>query len=212
MTLSIQAFAGGELETNTYLVADTETGEALVIDAAEGVTGSVVEALRQNQWMAQAILLTHTHWDHIADAAAMQRALNVPLRANSFAQALFGDQDGRIAARGRDDIEPFLPDGTLDEADEVTVGPHTFTVLYLPGHEPTHIAFWSEPDNVMISGDVIFPGGHGTTEIPGSDQRVMNQTIRRLTRLPDATVIYPGHGDSTTIGAERAWMTQLRSS
>jgi glyoxylase-like metal-dependent hydrolase (beta-lactamase superfamily II) len=210
MTLAIQTFDGGELETNTYLVADTDTGDAIVIDAADGVTDQVVAALRDRGWRAQSIVLTHTHWDHIADAANMQRALQVPLRANAFAIEHFGDNQGRIAARGRDGIEPFTPDDSLHEADEVMVGNHAFSVLYLPGHEPTHIALWSAADEVMFSGDVIFPGGHGTTEIPGSDQQVMNQTIRRLTRLPDATVIYPGHGAPTTIGAERSWMKHSR--
>jgi len=206
MTLSIQAFPGGELETNTFLVADTETGDAIVIDAAEGVTAAVTAALKEQGLTARSIVLTHTHWDHIADAAEMQRTLNVPLIANAYATQLFGDASGRIAARGREGIAPFAPSGALHEADSIDVGKHTFTVLFLPGHEPTHIGLWSEADNVLISGDVLFPGGHGTTEIPGSDQQVMNQTIRRLSRLPDATVVYPGHGAPTTIGAERHWM------
>lgn len=211
MTLSIQTFVGGELETNSYLVADENTGDAIVIDAATGVTDRVVAALREKMWTVRTIVLTHTHWDHIADAAKMQRTFNVPLHANSFARSLFGDSNGLISAHGRDDIEPFHPDGALDEGDEVEVGRHTFSVLYLPGHEPAHVAFWSHPDNIMISGDVIFPGGHGRTDIPGSDQRTMNQTLRRLARFPDETMIYPGHGDPTTIGNERSWMRRLVS-
>jgi glyoxylase-like metal-dependent hydrolase (beta-lactamase superfamily II) len=211
MTLSILTIPGGELETNTYLVADSATGDAIVIDAARDTTQPVQEALAANGWTPRSIVLTHTHWDHIADAAPMRRALRVPLYANAFARTLFGGPEAVISAPGQPDIESFAPDGSLDEGDEVTVGSHTFTVLFVPGHEPAHIALWNEADNVLFGGDVLFPGGHGTTEIPGSDQRIINQTVRRLARLPEQTVVYPGHGAPTTIGAERHWIMRLKS-
>jgi glyoxylase-like metal-dependent hydrolase (beta-lactamase superfamily II) len=211
MTLSILTLPGGELETNTYVVADATTGEAIVVDAARNTTGQVREALAANGWTPRSIVLTHTHWDHIADAAAMRRTLEVPLYANSFARTLFGGPNAAISAPGMPDIESFVPDGLLDEADEVTVGSHIFTVLFVPGHEPAHIALWSETDNVLFGGDVLFPGGHGTTELPGSDQRIITQTVRRLARLPEATVVYPGHGLPTTIGAERPWIARMTS-
>jgi glyoxylase-like metal-dependent hydrolase (beta-lactamase superfamily II) len=211
MTLSVQAFPGGSLETNTYLVADDIARVAIVVDAADATTQAIVDALADQGLTALSIVLTHTHWDHIVDAAGMRRTLGVPLLANSFAQSLFGSADGPISAPDLPEIESFVPDGKLDEADEVTVGAHRFTVLFLPGHERAHIGLWSEADNVLVSGDVLFPGGHGTTEIKGSDQLVMNQTIRRLGRLPGETVVYPGHGDPTTIGAELHWIQALKS-
>jgi hydroxyacylglutathione hydrolase len=211
MTLRIETFAGGELETNTYLIADEVTKEAIVIDAARNTTGPVQETLEREGWSVKSIILTHTHWDHIADAAAMRKALGVPLYANAFVQTLFGGPDAAISAPGQPDIEAFVPDDSLDEGDEVAVGEHTFTVLWVPGHEQAHIALWSGDDNALFSGDVLFPGGHGTTEIPGSDQRIITQTVRRLARLPEDTVVYPGHGDPTTIGEERHWIAKLSS-
>jgi glyoxylase-like metal-dependent hydrolase (beta-lactamase superfamily II) len=209
MSLEITPFVGGDLETNTFLVADPDSKTALIIDAAQDTAELVQQALRNDGLTPQAIVITHTHWDHIADATKMRRLLGVPLLGNAFATTLFGD--GRIAAPGMPEIEPFVPDRNLDEGDEVTLGEHTFTVLFVPGHERAHIALWSEADNVLLSGDVLFPGGHGTTEIPGSDQRVITQTVRRLARLPEATVVYPGHGATTTIGAERHWIAKLSS-
>jgi hydroxyacylglutathione hydrolase len=91
----------------------------------------------------------------------------------------------------------------------VTLGEREFRVLHLPGHEPWHIALWSEPDNLLLAGDVLFPNGHGRTDLPGSDQRVMNRTLRRLLDMPAATVVYPGHGAPTTIGTEAPWIRQL---
>lgn len=211
MTLSIQTFPGGSLATNTYLVADSISHEAIVIDAADGTTGPVLSAVSGQGLVVKAIVLTHTHWDHIVDAADMQRQLAVPLYANAFAQTLFGSPDGPIAAPQLPDIEPFVPDRKLDEADDISIGEHTFTTLFVPGHEQAHIALWCESEAVLISGDVLFPGGHGTTEIPGSDQRIITQTLRRLGRLPAGTIVYPGHGDPTTIGAELHWIKALHS-
>ena len=211
MTLIVQTFAGGSFETNTYLVSDDVTKDAIVVDAADGITAAIVDAISQQKLTPRAIVLTHTHWDHIVDGAELRRALKVPLLANAFAQSLFGDANGPISAPNLPEIESFVPDGKLDEADDVTVGSHVFTVLFVPGHDQAHIALWSEADNVLLSGDVLFPNGHGNTAIDGADQRVINQTARRLGRLPAETIIYPGHGLPTTIGAERHWIAALHS-
>lgn len=211
MSLSIQAFPGGSLQTNTYLVADDVAKVAIIVDAADATTSAIADALADRGLTAQSIVLTHTHWDHIVDAAEMRRIFGVPLFANAFAQSLFGSADGPISAPDFPEIESFVPDGKLDEADVVAVGTHRFTIFFLPGHDRAHIGLWSEADDALISGDVLFPNGHGTTEIPGSDQLVMNQTIRRLGRLPAETVVYPGHGDPTTIGAELHWIRALKS-
>ena len=106
-------------------------------------------------------------------------------------------------------MTPAVINQVIDEGDLVTLGDHTFQVWHLPGHDEGHIALISEPDDAFLGGDVLFPNGHGRTDIPGSDQAVMNQTIARLLSLPDAMVVYPGHGATTTIGKERPWMTQM---
>jgi hydroxyacylglutathione hydrolase len=103
---------------------------------------------------------------------------------------------------------------TLDEGDTVTLGGYSFTVLHLPGHDPSHIGLFNAStagEEILLSGDVLFPGGHGTTEIPGADQAVTNDTMRRLAaELPATTTVMPGHGASTTIGAETPWIGLLR--
>ena len=83
--------------------------------------------------------------------------------------------------------------------------------MHLPGHEPAHIALVDEEERVFLGGDVLFPGGHGRTDIPGSDQAVMNRSLRRLVaELPPDTTVYPGHGPTTTIGGEAPWIRILR--
>lgn len=204
MTLSISRFAGGPIETNAYLIVDDATKDAIVIDAPPGITAEVAQAVHDAGATVRAIVITHGHWDHIVDTKALGSALEAPVQTHS---GVFGrlEQPRGVPVP----MEPAHADIALDEGDHVTVGDHDFTVLYLPGHDEAHIALYSADDGLMFSGDVVFPGGHGRTDIPGSDQVTMNGTLKRLLDLPDSVTVYPGHGDSTTLGAERTWMRRL---
>ena len=205
MGLEVRTFVGGPLETNAFLVGDGETGEALVVDAPQGVTGEVVAAAREAGWRIGQIVLTHAHWDHIVDAAALREATGAPLAAHPLAV-------DRLAAPGSAifalpfEIAPVRPDRFLNEGDVVTLGGHAFRVLHLPGHDPAHIVLFSEPDRLFFGGDVVFPGGHGTTDVLGADQATMNRSLARLVGLPPDTVVYPGHGRTTTLGEEARWI------
>lgn len=202
MTLTIQIVPGGPLDTNTYLVADEETKDAIVIDAAADVTASIVQLVSQAGYRVGAIVLTHGHWDHLVDTKALHDAFHAPILTS------VGVVD-RLANPRTDAPVPYAPatvDRTLEASDLVTVGTHTFTVLDVPGHDPAHIALYSAADKLFFGGDVVFPGGHGTTAIPGSDQAVMNATLKALLAIPGDVTVYPGHGLHTTFGAERNWM------
>jgi glyoxylase-like metal-dependent hydrolase (beta-lactamase superfamily II) len=103
------------------------------------------------------------------------------------------------------EIPAVYPDRWLNEGDLVPLGSHEFLVMHLPGHDPGHIALYSEPDRLLLSGDVLFPNGHGRIDIPGASQEEMAASLKRLTALPGDVVVYPGHGLPTTIGAE-SWL------
>jgi hydroxyacylglutathione hydrolase len=202
MSLTIQIFPGGPLETNTYLVADAETKDAIVIDAAAGVTPAVAKAVAEASYHVGAIVLTHGHWDHLVDTKALHDAFDAPVLTSP------GVVD-RIANPRTDAPVPYPPatvERTLEAGDLVVVGKHTFMVLNVPGHDPAHIALYSAEDTLFFGGDVVFPGGHGTTAITGSDQAVMNATLKALLAIPGDVTVYPGHGLHTTFRAERAWM------
>jgi hydroxyacylglutathione hydrolase len=205
---TVQTFEAGPIQTNAYLVADAAAGEAIVVDAPKDVTAALTEAAREAGWRVAAIVITHAHWDHIADAAALREATGAPIAAHPLAVE-------RLAAPGSTVFEldfaipPVRPDRLLEEGDEVVVGAHAFRVLHLPGHDPAHIALLSEPHRLFLGGDVLFPGGHGTTEIPGADQAAMDRSLARLLDLPPDTTVYPGHGLPTTLGAEFGWMREL---
>ncbi len=206
MGVTLRTFVGGELETNAYLVVDDATGEAILIDAPDGITEDVVATAREEGWTITRIVLTHAHWDHIVDAAALKAATGVPLLAPPLTAERLASPDAFAGGYVPVKIAPVTPDGFLNDGDNVTVGSYTFAVMHLPGHDPAHIVLINEPERLLFGGDVVFPGGHGNTAIPGADQAVMNQSLRRLAALPPDLVVYPGHGEPTTLGAEAGWL------
>ncbi len=205
MALTITQFPAGPIETNAYLVIDDATGDAIVIDAPAASVDLIAGGIARSGATVRSLIITHGHWDHIADTNGLARSLNVPV----YAHAGVVDRITNPAAGVPVEVAPATVDHQLDEGDIVMVGSHSFTVMFLPGHDVGHIALYDADDQVFLGGDVLFPGGHGRTDIPGSDQAVMNRTIKRLLDLPDDVAVYPGHGAATTIGAERPWMTGL---
>jgi len=188
--LTIQRFVGGPLDTNAYLVGDDIAGEAIVVDAPAEVAPRVVAAATDAGLRVARIVITHAHWDHIAGAAELTAATGVELVAHPLAVE-------RMARPGADlpvSVPPVEPTGRLDEGDEVRVGDHVFRVMHLPGHDPAHVVLYGEADKVLLGGDVLFPGGHGRTDIPGSDQATMDRSLGRLRDLPRETVVAPWPG------------------
>ena len=212
MSLEIVTFVGGPLETNAYLVADSATGEALIVDAPQETAAQIVEEAARRGWTIGQIIITHTHWDHVLDARALKEATGAPLLAHPLAReplanpsAGFGEPPMQIPA-----VETS---GSVEDGDTVTLGEQTFTVMHLPGHDPAHIGLFNASEEILLSGDVLFPGGYGTLEVPGADQTAMHATMRRLVaELPETTIVLPGHGASTTIEAEAPWIRLLRDS
>ena len=209
MTLRIEAFAAGPVDTNAYLVIDETTHEALVVDAPLDSTDQIIAAAGKAAATIGLIYITHSHWDHIADAAALKKRTGVSLASHRLCQPAL-EKPGSSIMDLPFTIDPVTIDRFVDEGDVVQLGGHAFTVLHLPGHEPGHTALYSEADRVFLGGDVLFPNGHGRIDIPGASEADMAVSLGRLAEFPRDGKVFPGHGLPTTIGAE-SWMKAYRA-
>lgn len=204
MSLRIETFPAGPIETNAYLVIDEASNEALIIDAPLDSVDQLEAAVAEHGANVGLVYITHSHWDHIGDAAAMKTRTGAPLAAHRLCQKAL-EQPGSSVMDLPFEIEPSTIDRFVDEGDTVRLGSTTFQVLHLPGHEPGHTALYSEQDRVLLSGDVLFPNGHGRIDIPGASEEQMAASLKRLATFPGDVTVYPGHGLPTTIGAE-SWL------
>jgi glyoxylase-like metal-dependent hydrolase (beta-lactamase superfamily II) len=189
-------YTGGIAETNGYFLPTPEGG--ILIDAPEGVAAWLTaKGLRVTH-----LLLTHQHFDHVMDAAAVQ-ALGAQLYA-------FADYDAQLTLEnvtrswGMPDVAPFRIDQLLDPTQTLEIEQQTFSLAHVPGHSPDSITFYLAEKATLFSGDTLFQESIGRTDIPGhGDHRLLLEGIRsKLLTLPAETSVYPGHGGSTTIGHE----------
>jgi glyoxylase-like metal-dependent hydrolase (beta-lactamase superfamily II) len=199
--LEVIQIPAGPIETNAFLVMDPAAGEALIVDAPPDSEIAIDSEVVEHGVRPVALVLTHTHWDHIGDVAAIADRYAVPVLVHELERSRIETPSG-----GPIEIAPAKVDRTLAEGDEVIVGSHRFVVFHTPGHSPGQISLYSESDGVMFGGDTLFPNGYGRVDIPGASEEATLATLRRLLQLPDHVRVFTGHGLPTTIGSERHWM------
>lgn len=205
--LSITQIPAGPIETNAYLVVEPESRQALIVDAPPDVLGQLESEIARHAATPVALVLTHTHWDHIGDASAIADTLKLPVLVHEREAAHL-----RSPGSNPIPIAGVESDRRLVDGDTVTLGDRTFRVMHTPGHSPGQTSLYSEPDQLLIGGDTLFPNGYGRVDIPGASADETVATIKRLLELPDAVTVLPGHGAPTTIGRERLWMAQVAAS
>lgn len=203
MSINVATFSSGPVGTNGYLVTSPETKTALLVDTPHGVTPLIERALADSGATLELVVITHTHWDHIGDSAAALETLGVPIAAHPLAAVDMADP-AAMRSVPREPVPPAKVERLIGEGDTVTLGDTAFEVWHLPGHHPAHIVLVSREARIVLGGDVLFAGGYGRIDLPGADPAAMKESLARLGTLPDGTTVYPGHGQPTTIGAERA--------
>lgn len=212
MSLAVERYELGPIATNCYVVRTSdEASEAVVIDPG-GDAAELGRELERLGVTCVGILITHGHWDHLGGVADLADASGAPVymaaeerialeRINDFAPAELP-------------LRPYTPDVLLEGNETLDLAGISFQTLRVPGHSPAHLAYYAE--GCLFSGDVLFAGSVGRTDLPFGDWDTLVASIRLLAdRFPPETVVYSGHGPETTLGDELArnpFLAELRAS
>ena len=211
MSLTVQKYELGPIGTNGYLVrADQDATEAVVIDPG-AEPERLLDALERLRSRCAAILITHGHWDHLGAVADLAEATGAPVYMAEDERVLLEDLNS-FTPPGLE-LCPYTPDVGLSGDETLDLAGISFRTLRVPGHSPAHLAYSAE--GCLFSGDLLFAGSVGRTDLPGADWEMLVESIRMLAdRFPPETIVYPGHGSETSLGAELArnpFLAELRA-
>ncbi len=201
--LEVGAF--GPWETNAYLVWDGRSPDALVVDPGMGAAQPLMERVAANGLTLHLIANSHGHIDHVFDNGPLIRASGAPLAIHSTdAYRLDGRNNYGF------EIEASTASRDLVEGEQVRIGDLVFDVLHLPGHTEGSVCLYEERRGLLLSGDVLFAGTYGRTDLPGGSDDAMVASLARLAReIPAAVRVLPGHGAETTIERELPWLRRV---
>jgi len=200
----------GQLRTNCYLLQEKNSSLALLIDPGDDFD-FIVDKITSLNLSPQAILATHGHYDHILSALELQLAYKIPF--------LVAKEDVLIVKRMEKTARYFGVPNTgpppkisrcFKKNEKIRFGNHLLKVISTPGHTPGSVCFYLEKEQILFSGDTIFArGGYGRTDLAGGDATKMIKSIKTILQLPEKTIIYPGHGEASTVEREKRFFRFL---
>ncbi len=205
MSISIKSLTLGPFATNAYLVADTQTRNAILIDPVDDAP-AILSAAADEDWTIKLMLATHAHLDHVLASAAIKRQLQLPFYIHEECETLLDEIPLQGIFFGLGDLPAAAkPDRLLKtESEIITLDAICLHTLYTPGHAQGHLSFYMPEQQILFSGDSLFAGSIGRTDLPGGDYDLLMRSIfDKLMTLEDDVNVLPGHMGATTVGRER---------
>lgn len=197
----VQQIVTGTIEENCYIIY--KGTDALIVDPGDE-TSKIKNEIEELGVRPIAIILTHTHFDHIGSLEDIRVDYDIPVYVSPEEQEWLGDPAKNLSSFNPFEIKANPAEYTFDPFETITIGPFTLTVVSTPGHSPGGVSFIFEEDGFIISGDALFRGSIGRTDLPGSEpEKIIPAIKKELFSLPEDTIVYPGHGNQTTIEYEK---------
>jgi hydroxyacylglutathione hydrolase len=207
--MNVHVLPAGPLQTNAYLLTAPDRKEAVLIDAPLDVWDDVEPILRSEGCVLRELWFTHGHFDHLDGGGQVLEAAKLTIRGHSADRLMF-EQPERMRwfidmfLPGHPRMKPVVPTLWLEAGDSFEALGARVEVRHVPGHCDGNVAYWFPEQKVAFVGDSIFAGSIGRTDLPGGSFDVLAKSIReQIYTLPEETVLYPGHGPRTTVGAEK---------
>ena len=193
-------FCYGPIQTNAILFGCPRTKKGAIVDSPLESTEAILAKAKEIDLRIEKILLTHSHWDHIADLSVLKEKTGAPVYVHEL-------DAGNVERPGSDglghsSIQGVAPSHFLTEGQVIEVGDLRIEVIHTPGHSPGCVCFYFRKEGVLISGDTLFSGCMGRVDLPTSHSSSMWDSLHKLAKLPPETRVIPGHGKDTTIGQE----------
>jgi len=194
----------GPFQENCYVIGDEETGDGAIVDPGDEAA-RIALAVEQTGLEISQIIITHAHIDHVGAVAALADEYACPVLMHVEAEPMLQQLPTQAMMMGLRFGKVPGVDRHIEDREVLDVGGLRLEALYTPGHAPGHLAFYVADEGIVLSGDALFAGSVGRTDLFGGDMALLMRSINeRLLTLPDETRVLPGHGPETTIGEERA--------
>ncbi len=197
-------FTVGPIAENCFVFRRDGSDRGLIVDPGDEAE-RILNAVEELGINVDGILLTHTHFDHIGAVAPVARATGAPVWCPEIETPVLADINSFVPWPGFGPYESYDADHTVTGGEKLELAGTEIDVIFTPGHSPGHVTYSVPDESVIFSGDVLFQGSVGRTDLPGGDWATLLSSIRTLVdTLPPETTVYPGHMGITTLGAERA--------
>ncbi len=207
--MDLQEMTLGQVQTNCYLIGNEKTKEAVVIDP-EDEGAYIAKRLRSLGYELKAILLTHGHFDHITGAEELRNLTGAEIYAYEGEKELLADPKLNCSSIAGHTVS-LIPDKFFKDKDQLEFAGFTFEVLFTPGHTSGSVCFYLKSEGILFSGDTLFQESVGRSDLPtGNGRRLVKSVNERLIPLGEDILVYPGHGEDTTIGYEKRYNYYLK--